>query len=55
MLDRKGHGLDLSRVWASKQPVKVDTQGVSGQFGIETRDQSQGSVSMVMFNMELLS
>ena len=41
-------------VGPSKQTIDVDTQRMSSQFGIQTGDQPQKGMSMVLLKVELL-
>ena len=53
MLNRKSQGLDLQEGRLTDQAIEIDTQGVCGEFGVETSAQAPEGVSMIDFNLEL--
>ncbi len=55
MLAWEGQCLDLQVVWLPKQPVDIDTQGMSSQLAVESGAQAPESMGVVRFDVELLT
>ena len=53
MLDRKSQGLDLQKSWLGDQAIEIDTQSMSGEFGVEASAQAPEGMGMINFNLEL--
>jgi hypothetical protein len=55
MLDRDSQVFDMQEIWLAQQAVKINAQGMSSQFSVQTGVQSPESMGMVLFDIELLS
>ena len=54
MLDRKSQRLDLQKVRLAEQPIEINAQRMSGQFGIQANTQSPQRMGLSGLNVELL-
>ena len=53
MLNWKSQGLNLQESWLADQAIKIDTQGMSCEFGVEASAQAPEGVSVIGFNLKL--